>query len=208
MQWAAPCLPDTITSTLFAHCLNVVKHSLLVRMHTIVQRERDQMKYQALLMDLGSWKSWTVWILQLQLPPRVWQQLWHQSCHETLLRPASTIRDIRYTQKTQPVLDRLYRASFTLILFSRIKLKFSLRLRIKCRIYIANHFALDLAVSAPYEQSGDMTMNTGAVYIYYGTNTKENMRNQIPQRVSCVYPPKILVKAQKDFFVLHEQWTK
>lgn len=42
---------------------------------------------------------------------------------------------------------------------------------------------LDLAVSAPYETSSGSSQNTGAVYIYYGRNTKEEFARQTPQKV-------------------------
>ena len=51
-------------------------------------------------------------------------------------------------------------------------------------IIMMHIISLDLAVGAPYELSSGSTSNTGAVYIYYGRDTKEEFNNQQPQRVS------------------------
>ncbi len=40
-----------------------------------------------------------------------------------------------------------------------------------------------MIVSAPYEESTDKTDNTGAIYVYYGRDTREAFENQSPQRV-------------------------
>lgn len=42
---------------------------------------------------------------------------------------------------------------------------------------------VDVAIGAPYERKGS-SANTGAVYIYYGRNTKLEFQEQIPQKVS------------------------
>ena len=44
-------------------------------------------------------------------------------------------------------------------------------------------FCVDVAIGAPYERS-DSSDNTGAVYIYYGRNTREEFEAQTPQIVS------------------------
>lgn len=46
------------------------------------------------------------------------------------------------------------------------------------------YFLSDLVVSAPYEPSTSSTANNGSVYIYYGGETREDIVEQEPQRVS------------------------
>lgn len=49
--------------------------------------------------------------------------------------------------------------------------------------HIVLYCCLDFAVSAPYESSSRSTQNRGAIYIYYGRDTKEELGNQTPQKV-------------------------
>lgn len=51
--------------------------------------------------------------------------------------------------------------------------------------YYSDTLLIDIAVGAPYERSS-VSQNTGAVYIYYGSNTKESFKVQIPQWVSKI----------------------
>jgi hypothetical protein len=41
-----------------------------------------------------------------------------------------------------------------------------------------------VGIGAPYEKSSDSTSNTGAVYVYYGKDTRDNFESQTPVRVS------------------------
>ena len=61
------------------------------------------------------------------------------------------------------------------------------------KFLLYNIFLLDFVVGAPYEPSGSSSTSTGAVYVYYGRDTREDLVAQQPQKVACIVPAQYYV---------------